>query len=170
MGRMSPTKGPHRAARLARAAGQRLVIAAKMQEPAERHYFDERVRPLLDDKVVYVGEVGGLEKLELLAGARALINPITWPEPFGLVMIEALACGTPVLAYPNGAAPEIVRHGETGFLCADEADLTRRLGEVGDLDRHACREAVETDFSVERMVNAHVELYEAVLARERVAA
>jgi glycosyltransferase involved in cell wall biosynthesis len=170
LGRMSPTKGAHRAARVARAAGQRLVIAAKMHEPAERRYFDERVRPLLDENVVYLGEVGGREKLELLAAARGLINPITWPEPFGLVMIEALACGTPVLAYPNGAAPEIVRHGETGFLCADEADMARRLAEVDGLDRHACREAVEADFSVERMVNAHLELYEAVLACQRVAA
>ena len=170
MGRMSPTKGPHRAARMARAAGQRLVIAAKMHDPAERRYFEERVRPLLDKQVVYVGEVGGHEKLELLAGTRALVNPIMWPEPFGLVMIEAMACGTPVLAFPNGAAPEIVRHGETGFLCTDEADMARRLDEVDGLGRHPCREVVEADFSVEQMVNAHLELYEAVLARQQVAA
>ena len=165
LGRMNPAKGAHRAARIARAAGTRLVIAAKMHVPGERRYFEERVRPLLDEDVVYVGEVGGQEKLELLAGARALVNPIAWPEPFGLVMIEALACGTPVLAFPNGAAPEIVRHGVTGFLCADEADMAARLRGVDELDRRACRASVEASFTAERMVAAHLELYDAVLAR-----
>lgn len=170
LGRMSPAKGAHRAARVARAAGQRLVIAAKMHETEERRYFEERVRPLLDEDVVYVGEVGGRDKLDLLAGARALVNPITWPEPFGLVMIEALACGTPVLAFPNGAAPEIVSHGSTGFLCSDEGDMAMRLRQVTELDRGACRASVERWFSTDRMVAAHLELYETIVARQRVAA
>jgi len=170
LGRMSPTKGAHRAARIARATGQRLVIAAKMHDPAERRYFEECVRPLLSDDIVYVGEVGGREKLDLLGGARALLNPITWPEPFGLVMIEALACGTPVFAFPNGAAPEIVAHGTTGFLCADETDMAARLGQVHELDRRACRASVETSFSTERMVAAHLELFETVVHRARLAA
>jgi glycosyltransferase involved in cell wall biosynthesis len=170
LGRMNPDKGAHRAARVAREAGVRLVIAAKMREPEERRYFEERVRPLLDDRVVYAGEVGGTEKLELLAGARGLVNPIRWPEPFGLVMIEALACGTPVLAFRSGAAPEIVRDGITGFLCADEADMARRLREVERLDRRACRGSVEESFSTERMVVDHLALYERLLVRDQVAA
>ena len=170
LGRMSPTKGADRAARIARAAGQRLVIAAKMREPEEHRYFEEQVEPLLDDRVVYIGEVGGRDKLELLSGARGLLNPIGWPEPFGLVMIEALACGTPVLAFPNGAAPEIVRHGVTGFLCADEADMVRCLRQVDRLDRAACRASVTASFSVERMVAAHLEFYASLLERTEVAA
>lgn len=169
LGRMSPTKGVHRAARVARAAGARLVIAAKMRQPDERRYFDEHVRGLLDDRIVYAGEVGGREKRELLAGARALVNPIRWPEPFGLVMIEALACGTPVVTFPSGAAPEIVHHGVTGFLCSDEADMVRRLGSVDRLDRRACRTSVEQLFSSEQMVSDHVELYESLLVRKQAA-
>ena len=103
LGRMAPEKGVHRAARVAREAGVRLLIAAKMSEPAEHRYFQEEVEPFLDQNVEYVGEVGKREKLALLAGARALVNPIRWAEPFGLVMIEALACGTPVLAFARKA-------------------------------------------------------------------
>jgi glycosyltransferase involved in cell wall biosynthesis len=169
LGRMSPTKGAHRAARIARAAGERLVIAAKMREPEEHRYFEEQVRPLLGEDIVYVGEVGGHAKLELLAGARALLNPIDWPEPFGLVMIEALACGTPVLTFPCGAAPEIVRDGVTGFVCADEAEMVDGLRRVEQFDRAECRASVERSFSTERMVAAHLELYETLL-RQPVAA
>jgi glycosyltransferase involved in cell wall biosynthesis len=170
LGRMNPEKGPHRAALVAREAGVRLVIAAKMREPEEHRYFDDQVRPLLDDRVVYAGEVGGQEKLDLLAGARGLLNPIRWPEPFGLVMIEALACGTPVLAFPSGAAPEIVCDGVNGFLCVDEADMVRRLPHVARLDRRGCRASVEASFSTERMVADHLALYERLTARKQVAA
>jgi glycosyltransferase involved in cell wall biosynthesis len=164
LGRMSPAKGVHRAIAVAHAAGERLVVAAKMREPEERRYFEERVQPMLGGLVTFVGEVGGREKLELLAGARALINPITWPEPFGLVMLEALACGTPVLAFPCGAAPEIVQHGVTGFLCADETEMVRRLQDVDRLARAACRRSVSVSFSTERMVADHLRLYASVLA------
>jgi glycosyltransferase involved in cell wall biosynthesis len=170
LGRMSPAKGAHRAARVARAAGVRLIIAAKMREPREVRYFEEEVQPLLDDRVVFIGEVGGHDKLELLAGARALVNPIAWAEPFGLVMIEAMACGTPVLTFACGAAPEIVRHGVTGFLCTDEDDMSRRLHDIERLDRRACRALVEDVFSASRMVADHLALYEKLLAREEVAA
>ena len=163
LGRMNPDKGAHRAIAVARAAGKRLLIAAKMWEPAERRYFAEQVEPLLCDDAVYVGEVGGQRKLDLLAGAEALLNPIRWPEPFGLVMIEALACGTPVLAFAEGAAPEIVEHGRTGFLCTDEADMTARLADVGSLDRSACRASVAERFSVQRFIDGHLALYQRVL-------
>ncbi len=160
LGRMAPEKGARRAAQIARAAGRRLLIAAKMREPLERLYFEEEVRPLLGADVEYVGEVGWEHKLELLAGAEALINPIRWPEPFGLVMIEALACGTPVLAFKEGAAPEIVQHGVTGFLCSDEQDMVEAIAHIGELDRRACRAAVEGHFSLRRMVDDHVRMYQ----------
>lgn len=165
LGRMTPEKGAHRAVAVARRAGVRLVIAAKMREPAERDYFDRCVRPLLGVDVEYVGEVGGADKVDLLGGALALVNPIRWPEPFGLVMLEAFACGTPVLAFPEGAAPEVVDHGRTGFLCDDEDDLARAIGLLDTIDRVDCRAAAEGYFSADRMVQEHVELFESLLAR-----
>lgn len=163
VGRMSPTKGAHRAILAARAAGRRILLAAKMWEPDERRYFAEVVEPLLGPDAEYVGEVGTEAKFALLRGAAALVNPIRWPEPFGLVMIEAMLCGTPVLSFLEGSAPEIVEHGRTGFLCRDEADMAEKLDLVGGLDRAACRASVEARFSTERMVADHLELYHRVL-------
>jgi glycosyltransferase involved in cell wall biosynthesis len=168
LGRMSTDKGAHRAIAVARAAGKRVVLAAKMRTPAERRYYEEQVVPLLGNDAVYVGEVGGRRKLALLAGAEALINPIRWPEPFGLVMIEALACGTPVLAFAEGAAPEIIEHGRTGFLCSDEADMAGRLHDVGNLRRADCRASVAARFSTQRMVAEHLELYMEVVGERSV--
>jgi len=163
LGRMHPDKGVHRAIEVARAAGKRILLAAKMWEPAEHRYFAERVEPLLGPDAVYLGEVGGWRKLELLGGAEALINPIRWPEPFGLVMIEALACGTPVLAFPEGAAPEVVDDTHTGFLCVDEGDMAAKTALVSDLDRRACRASAERRFSSGRMAEDHLELYRRLL-------
>ncbi|HZP31448.1 MAG TPA: glycosyltransferase family 4 protein [Acidimicrobiia bacterium] len=167
LGRMSPDKGVHTAVSVARAAGVPLRIAAKMREPAEQRYFEERVRPLLGAGVEYVGEVGGTAKLELLARATCLLNPIEWNEPFGMVMIEALACGTPVVATPRGSAPEIVLHGATGYLAAGEASLVEAVGRAGELDRRRCRADVAERFSSRRMAADHVALYERVAARRR---
>jgi glycosyltransferase involved in cell wall biosynthesis len=163
LGRMHPDKGAHRAIAVARAAGRRILLAAKMWEPAERRYFCDRVEPLLGRDAAYLGEVGGRDKLDLLGGASALLNPIRWPEPFGLVMIEALACGTPVLSFAEGAAAEIIEHGRTGFLCADEEDMATRVGLALDLDRAACRASVEARFSTERMVKDHLALYRSLV-------
>lgn len=167
LGRMHPDKGVHRAIRIARAAGKRLIIAAKMWEPAERAYYADQVEPLLGPDVEYIGQVGGADKAELLARAEALVNPIRWPEPFGLVMIEALAVGTPVVAFAEGAAPEIVDHGRTGFLCSDEEDMAARLAEVTSLDRRACRRAALRRFTTRRMVGDHVALYRDLIAARR---
>lgn len=167
LGRMAATKGVLEAVLAARDAGVPLLIAAKNREPLEKQYFEREVRPLLGRDIEYCGEIGGKEKLDLLAGARALLNPIQWHEPFGLVMIEALACGTPVLAFPNGAAPEIIDHGITGFLCHDLPDLVARIGQVDELDRRACRAAVEGHFSTDRMVAEHLELYSSILRRRQ---
>src|SRR5579875_2051460 len=146
---MVPEKGVHVAARVARAAGTPLVIAAKMSEPAEIDYFHQQVEPLLGGGVEYVGEVGGADKLELLADAVCLLNPIAWPEPFGMVMVEAAACGTPVVATPAGAAPEIVIDELSGFICADEPSLIEALNRVGDLERDLCRQMVAELFSAD---------------------
>jgi glycosyltransferase involved in cell wall biosynthesis len=160
LGRMHPGKAPHVAAAVARAAGVPLRIAAKMSEPAERAYFEEQIRPLLGPEVSYLGEVNREEKLELLRGAECLLNPIAWPEPFGMVMIEALACGTPVITTSCGAAPEIVESGQVGWVRNTAAGLAEALGNVRELDRLACRRHAETKFSIGRMVAKHVALYE----------
>jgi glycosyltransferase involved in cell wall biosynthesis len=159
LGRMSPDKGPGRAIRAARAAGVPIRLAGKMWEAAERRCFAEQVEPLLGRDAVYVGEVRGVDKCAFLGEARALLNPILWPEPFGLVMIEALACGTPVVTFAEGAAPEIVRHGIDGFLCADEATMATAIGRLEELDRRRCREGVMARFAADRMVADYVALY-----------
>lgn len=164
LGRLSPDKGAHRAIEVARKAEVPLLIAGKMREVWEREYFTTMVEPHLGAGVEYLGEVPHAEKLRLLAGARALLFPIRWNEPFGLVMLEAMACGTPVLAFPEGAAPEVIDDGRTGFLCDDEAAMVEALARVGEIDRRACRSAVEGYFSTERMVREHLELYEQILA------
>ncbi|MCU1489157.1 MAG: glycosyl transferase group 1 [Acidimicrobiaceae bacterium] len=164
LGRMHPGKGPHIAAEVARAAGYPLRIAAKMREPQERDYFDAMVRPLLGADVSYIGEVDRSEKLELLSGADCLINPIAWDEPFGMVMLEALACGTPVLTTPRGAAPEIVKDGVVGFVREDAAGLVSALARIGEIDRASCRLRVEQKFSVEVMVRGHLAVYERALS------
>jgi glycosyltransferase involved in cell wall biosynthesis len=165
LGRMSPDKGPHRAIAAAEHAGVPLLMAAKMREAWEISFFEEHVKPHLSDTIRYLGEVPHEQKLELLAGATALLNPIRWNEPFGLVMIEALACGTPVLAFAEGAAPEIVETGVTGYLCADEADMAHKIDLARDLDRGACRFAVENYFSTKRMVDEHLDLFASMLDR-----
>lgn len=165
LGRISEIKGPHLAARAAREAGVRLLIAAKMQEDAEHEFFDAEVRPLLGDGVEFIGEVGGRRKAELLRSATALVNPISWPEPFGLVMTEALACGTPVIALDHGPAREIVEDGITGRVCATPDELPAAMAEASSWDRKACRRAVEGYFNLDRMAQDYVAVYERAIAR-----
>jgi glycosyltransferase involved in cell wall biosynthesis len=163
VGRMSPTKGVHEAIEVARRSGRPLVIAAKMREQLERDYFHDVVEPMLGGDVRYVGVVAGNDKVELFGRAAALVNPIRWDEPFGLCMIEAMACGTPVLVTPRGSAPEIVEDGVTGFVRGDVDGLVKAVAHIGSLDRRACRATVETRFSARRMVADHVTFYEHVL-------
>jgi len=165
VGRMCADKGVHHAVRVARSAGRRLVIVAKMREPAERAYFEREVRPLLGPGDDLSAEVSPAAKRELMRHAAALLNPITWAEPFGLVMVEALAAGTPVLAFPNGAAPEIVDDGQTGFLCRDEGDMIAAVGRVPQIHRDHCRAAAEQRFSAQRMVADYERLYRRILLR-----
>ena len=168
LGRMNPDKGIDRAIRVARRAGVPLLIAAKMREPAERAYFEDVIRPLLGGDVEYIGEVAGDDKHRLLADAVCLLNPITWPEPFGMVMIEALARGTPVVGTPMGAAPEIIDDGSTGYLRTSDEGLTRALLDAAVIDRSTCREAAEKRFSMERMADDHQAVYRGLIAATRV--
>lgn len=165
LGRMNPDKGAQRAALAARKAGVPLVMAGKCREPWEHQFFDHEIAPHLSDEIRYVGEVPHEEKVRLLANASCTLFPIRWNEPFGLVMVESLACGTPVLAFREGAAPEVIVHGKTGFLCEDESDMAECIPRAGDLDRADCRAAVEGYFSMDRCVGEHLELFEDLLSR-----
>jgi glycosyltransferase involved in cell wall biosynthesis len=167
IGRMSPDKGPDRAIEVARRAGLPLVLAAKMRESCEVTYFEQQVRPLLGPDVTFIGEADVETRLDLLRRAEALVNPIRWPEPFGLVMAEALASATPVITLPYGAAPEIVDDGTTGFLCDDLDDMVAAVGRLDRIDREACRQAAAERFSVERMAADHEALYERLVERAR---
>ncbi len=159
IGRMSHDKGVHRAIRVARATRRRLIVASKVREQVEIDYFENEVRPLLGPDVELLVEPPLEVRLDLMHHAAALLNPISWPEPFGLVMAESLACGTPVIAYPCGAAPEIVDHGRTGFLCRDEDEMLAAVNQVESLDRAECRAAATERFSLQRMACDHVALY-----------
>lgn len=165
LGRMVPEKGPHRAIRIARRAGLPLLIAAKMREAPEKEFFEAEVKPLLGGDIEYIGEVGSDDKHRLLCGAKALLNPIAWPEPFGMVMLEALACGTPVVARAAGAAPEIVSHGNVGFLGKSDAELVRTVPRVDNIDRLTCRTWAAQRFSLELMAKGYEEQYFAALER-----
>ena len=166
VGRMHPEKGLVEAIRVAELAGIPLRIAAKMQEPAEHEYFDEVVRPALGSNAEYVGELTAEQKLELMGASCALLNPIQWDEPFGLVMIEALAVGTPVVATSRGSVPEIVDDGVTGFVRDDLDELADALGSAHALDRGACRASVEERFTDQRMARDYAALF-AELVRGR---
>ncbi|NKX51804.1 glycosyltransferase family 4 protein [Arthrobacter deserti] len=164
VGRANRDKGMAEAIAIARDAGMPLEVAAKMREPGEIRYFDSTIRPLLGADVEFLGEISPQEKYALLGGAVAMLNPIQWDEPFGLVMIEALATGTPVVGTPRGAAPEIIVDGRTGFLAEDWRQLPGLLQRAAELDRGACREHAERHFSSRRMVEDHLVLYADVLA------
>jgi glycosyltransferase involved in cell wall biosynthesis len=167
LGRMSPDKGIVHAVEIARTADIPLVIAAKMREPAEQAYFEHAVRPLLGPGVEYVGEVGGQAKVELLQRATALLNPIAWPEPFGMVMLEAMAVGTPVIATPNGSAPELVADGVAGYIASSTQELAERLQAASSLARSEVQRWAWEHFSARHMVENHLRLYHRIIAEHR---
>jgi glycosyltransferase involved in cell wall biosynthesis len=161
LGRISPEKRLDRAVAIARRTGLPLKVAAKVCSD-ERGYFKEAIEPLLHESrswVEFIGEVGGRKKDEFLGNARALLFPIDWPEPFGLVMIEALACGTPVVAWRNGSVPEVIADGVTGFVVDSEDEAVRAVHEAERLDRRACRNAFERRFDAARMAQDYLEVY-----------
>jgi glycosyltransferase involved in cell wall biosynthesis len=159
---MSPEKRPDRAIRLAQTLGIPLKIAAKIDK-ADEAYFREKITPLLDHPgVEFIGEINEREKTAFLGQARALLFPIDWPEPFGLSMIEAMACGTPVLAFRHGSVPEIVDHGVTGLIVDTMDEAVRMLPHVLALDRHAVRRRFEERFSATRMAKDYVAVYQSL--------
>jgi len=164
LGRMSPEKGPDRAFAIARRLGRPLRMAAKVDRVDEA-YFEEVVAPLLRDPLVeFVGEIGDADKSAFLGGADAVLFPIDWPEPFGLVMIEAMACGAPVVAYDCGSVREVVEPGVTGFIVADEAEAAAAVKAAARLDRHAVRRRFEERFSAVTMARRYLEVYQRVAA------
>jgi glycosyltransferase involved in cell wall biosynthesis len=165
VGRISPEKRPDRAIAIARRAGVPLKIAAKV-DPADASYFHKTIEPLLDGPgVEFIGELDESRKNELVAGARALLFPIDWPEPFGLVMIESMACGTPVLAWDCGSVPEVVDDGVTGFIVSSEDQAVDALRRIGQLDRMAVRATFERRFSTRRMAEDYLGVYSALARR-----
>jgi glycosyltransferase involved in cell wall biosynthesis len=165
LGRMSPDKGCHRAIAIARAAGLPLKIAGKMQDPEEKVYYRELVEPHLDDQIQYLGEVNHGQKVELLQNARVTLFPIEWEEPFGLVMIESLACGTPVIATRHGAVPEVLENGVGGVIVDNYRDMVDAIPLADAFDPLDCRAYVEERFAPERMVADYVAAYELALAQ-----
>jgi glycosyltransferase involved in cell wall biosynthesis len=159
LGRISPEKRPDRAIEIARRAGLPLKIAAKV-DAADATYFAQKIRPLLDDPLVeFIGEIGDADKAAFLGGARALLFPIDWPEPFGLVMIEAMACGTPVIGWRCGSVPEVIEDGVSGLIVEDEAQAVEAVHAIGGLDRRRVRQAFERRYSAPAMASAYVEQY-----------
>jgi glycosyltransferase involved in cell wall biosynthesis len=159
LGRISPEKRPDRAIQIARRAKRRLRIAAKVDD-ADRQYFERNIRPLLDDPLVeFIGEIDEQQKSEFLGNAAALLFPVDWPEPFGLVMIEAMACGTPVIAWPEGSVPEVIDEGLTGFVVRSIEEAVAAVTKVPTLDRASIRRRFEQRFSAERMAHDYLALY-----------
>ncbi len=164
LGRISPEKGIEQAIEIARRSGLRLKIAAKVDK-ADREYYDACIRPLLDPAVVeFLGEITDREKQEFLGRAMAFVFAINWPEPFGLAMIESMACGTPVVAFRSGSVPEVVDDGVTGFIVETVEQAAEAIQRVGKIDRLGCRRRFEQRFSAERMARDYLALYERVLA------
>jgi|FLYL01.1.fsa_nt_gi glycosyltransferase involved in cell wall biosynthesis len=165
LARISPEKGPHLAVEVARRTGRRLIIAGKVDD-ADYNFFLSTVAPLIDGRqVVYVGEADAKMKRDLYRRASALVVPIMWEEPFGLVFAEAQAAGTPVLTFNRGAAPEIVMHGETGFVVENTDQLVECVGYLREIDPRRCREHVEQNFDAPVMAEAYLRLYDIVLGR-----
>ncbi len=163
LGRMSPEKGPVQAIMAAKKNGFQLKMAAKV-DAVDKEFFKKNVAPLIDQKqIVFLGEVNHKEKVELLKGARALLAPIQWREPFGLFFIEAMACGVPVIATNQGSVPEIVEDGKTGFIASNEKEIAKALKNIGTIDRAACRKRVEEKFSSQKMADGYEKVYAKIL-------
>jgi glycosyltransferase involved in cell wall biosynthesis len=162
-GRIHPDKGTHEAIEIAKQVGLQLIIAGIIQDDA---YYDQYVKPHLNDgAVVYVGSAGPEQRNELLGGAAALLHPIRFEEPFGLSVVEAMACGTPVIAFSRGSMPEIINDGHNGFLVDDISGAVAAVGRIDEIRREDCREWVERRFTVSRMVEDYLRVYQTVLDR-----
>ena len=168
LGRVSPEKGLDRAIHIAGKAGLKLKIAAKVDN-ADKEYYDTIIKPLIRDNahVEFIGEINDQQKPAFLSGAHALIFPIDWPEPFGLVMIEAMACGTPVIAYRSGSVPEVIDDGVSGFIVGDEDEAVRAIGRLGELNRETVRATFDRRWTARRMAEDYVSVYEELAQPKR---
>lgn len=167
VGRISPEKRVDRAIEIALACNTPLRIAAKV-DPADKAYFEREIQPLLGHPLIeYAGEIGESDKGEFLGRASAMLFPVDWPEPFGLVMIESLACGTPVIAYDCGSVAEVMEHGVNGFIVHNQDEAIDAARRIGQIDRRACRASFDKRFTAERMAREYVELYRALCDRPR---
>jgi len=160
LGRASPEKGIDEAINIARQTGRKLKIAAKV-DLVDKHYFANTIQPLLKQPdIEFIGEINDVQKQDFLGNASALLFPINWPEPFGLVMTEAMACGTPVIAYNRGAVPEVIKHGVSGFIINTQQEAINAVGQLDTIDRQGCRRVFEQRFSSQRMTQSYLRLYE----------
>ncbi len=166
LGRVSPEKGLDQAIEIAHRSGMPLKIAAKV-DPADVLYFENQIKPLLNRPLIeFIGEIGHEEKNAFLGDAAAFLFPVQWPEPFGIVMIEALACGTPVIAYRHGSVPEVIESGTTGFIVSDVDAAVAAVKRMGEIDRAICRSHFERYFSDKRMARDYLAIYEKLVAKE----
>lgn len=166
LGRISPEKGPVEAIEIARRSGMKLKIAAKVDR-VDREYFESTVRPLLSQKhVEFIGEIGEGEREEFLTGASALLFPVNWPEPFGLVMIESMSCGTPVIAFAHGSVPEVIDDGVTGFVVRDVDSAVQAIAKLPTIDRYRCYERFRRRFSAKRMADDYLEIYRRLIGEK----
>lgn len=159
-GRMHKDKGAKEAIQIAKAFGMKLIMAGIVQD---QEYFDNEIAPNFSDEIVYVGSVGPEERNKLLGGAYALLHPIFFAEPFGLSVVEAMACGTPVVAFNKGSMPELIDSGKNGFIVSNVDEAVESLGKIPEIDRQCCRDTVEQRFSVERMVDDYIKVYKQIM-------
>ena len=171
LGRFVPEKGAHLAIEAAQQAGVPIVLAGTIDRALQnsRRYFSDVIEPKVDgERVKYVGPVNMKQKLSLLGRARGFLNPIEWEEPFGMVMIEAMAMGCPVISFPRGAAPEIIVHGQTGFLVPNIHEMVQSVPKIDEIDRTVARSHVEHNFSAYAMAKKYLQVYEKVIAMSKV--
>jgi glycosyltransferase involved in cell wall biosynthesis len=169
LGRISPEKGLDQAIEIARRSGMKLKVAAKIDR-ADRDYFEKEISHLLARPFIeFIGEIGNSEKEEFLGNAAALLFPIDWPEPFGLVMIESMACGTPVIAYRRGSVPEILYDGVSGFIVENIEEAVKAVGRIGEIDRQTCRRYFDRNFTAKRMAHDYLNLYKRLMERQSTA-
>ena len=165
IGRISPEKGVDAAIQIDKKVGIKLKIAAKVSQK-DQAYFDSEIRHLLNDPIIeFVGEIGEIEKGDFLGNAMAMLFPIDWPEPFGMVIIESFACGTPVIAYNHGSVPEIINDGKTGFIVESIDQALQAVNKIDKIKRKNCREEFETRFNVERMCKDYLNVYSQLIKR-----
>ena len=167
VGRLTPEKGPDRAIRIAKRVGIPLKIAAKL-DPTQERYFHDVLEPMMEDPLIeFVGPLGERDKCDLMGHAKALLMPISWPEPFGMVFIESLACGTPVLTCPHGSVSELLRDGVTGYIRESDDELVEAIGQIDRISRAGCREYVRQKFDIRDMALEYVNVYSMIQQRRR---